>query len=75
MTKTKRIDREGRIAKCDSLLLVDILKDVLEPSVILLEDCVLGAHVERPALHQRILEAGMGKARDGLEKQIENGTG
>lgn len=44
----------------------DLFKDVLEPSVVAFEDGILGAHIQRPALHQCILEAGMGKICNGL---------
>jgi len=45
---------------------VDLLEDVLEAAIVLLENRVLGAHVQRQALAQGKLEAGMGEARDGL---------
>jgi hypothetical protein len=45
---------------------IDLLEDILEAAVVFLQNGVLGAHVERQALEERHLEAGMGKARDGL---------
>lgn len=46
--------------------LVDLLEDVLEAAIILLQDGVLGAHVQGERLAQRELETGMGKSGDGL---------
>lgn len=46
--------------------LVDLLEDVLEATVVLLEDGVLGAHVQGQTLEQGQLEAGVGKAADRL---------
>lgn len=48
------------------LLLIDILKDVFEASVIRLEDGVFGAHVQRPFLLDGVLEAAVSKSTDGL---------
>lgn len=48
------------------LLLEDILEDVLEATIVLLEDSVLGAHVEGKTLHESHLEGGVGEASDGL---------
>lgn len=51
------------------LLLKDVLEDVFEAAIIGLEDGVLGAHVERPPLLDRILKAAMSKATDGLKNK------
>lgn len=48
------------------LRIVDLLEDVLEAAVVLLEDGVLGAHVQRQALVEGELEAGVREARDAL---------
>lgn len=48
-------------------LLEDVLENVLEAAIIGFEDCVLGAHVERPLLLDGVLEAAVSKAIDGLE--------
>ena len=53
------------------LLVVDFLEDVLEAAIIALEDGVLGAHVQRPALLQRVLETGVGESCDGLAKAFK----
>ena len=47
-------------------LLENLLEEVLEAAIVLLEDGVLGAHVQRQVLHQGHLEAGVGKATDGV---------
>lgn len=52
--------------RCFSLLLVDLLEDVFEATVVLLQDGVLGAEVERPAFGQSHLEGAVGKVPDGL---------
>ena len=52
------------------LLVIDILEDVLEGSVILLEDRVLGGHVEWVATVQRVLEAAVGEVPDGLGRVV-----
>ncbi len=52
------------------LLLVDVLEHVLEPPVILLQDRVLGAHIQRQLLVERKLEARMRKPRDALRRVI-----
>lgn len=44
--------------KSDNLL-VDFFKDVLKSAVITFEDGVLGAHVQRPFLHDCKLETGV----------------
>ena len=51
-------------------LLIDFLEDVLETAIIALQDGVLGAHVQRPALHQGILETGVSEPCDGLAKAV-----
>ena len=48
------------------ILLEDILEDILESAVVLLENGVLGAHVERETLDEGQLEAGVGEAADGV---------
>lgn len=48
------------------ILLVDFLEDVLESAIVLLENGVLGAHVERQTLQQSHPEAGVGEASDRL---------
>ena len=48
------------------LLLVDLSEDILETTVILLQDGVLGGKVERPALLQRVDEARVSELADGL---------
>ena len=48
------------------LLLVDLLEDVLEATIVLLEDSVLGAHVEGKTLAEGHLEGGVGEASDGI---------
>ena len=46
--------------------LVDLLEDILEATIVPLQDGVLGAHVERETLKQGHLETGMGEAADRL---------
>ena len=53
----------------EHLLFKDLGKDILESAIISLENGVLRAQVERPFLHQRILEAAMGKADDRLTRE------
>jgi len=48
------------------LLLVDLLEDVLEETVVLLEDGVLRRKVERPLLHESILERRVRESTDGF---------
>lgn len=48
------------------LCLVDLLEDVLELSVVCLQDGVLGAHVQGQLLVERHLEGGMGESGNGL---------
>lgn len=52
--------------------LVDLLEDILEAPIILLEDGVLCAEVERPALLQRKLKRAVGKVPDALKRQRPN---
>lgn len=49
-----------------SLLLVDLLEYVFEAAVVLLQDGVFGAEVERPAFGQSNLEGAVSKISDGL---------
>ena len=53
-----------------SLLLVDLLEDVLEAPVVLLEDGVLGAEVHRPAFQQSHLEGAVGEVPDGFIRVV-----
>lgn len=57
-----------KVSACVSkhLLLVDLLEDVFEATVILLEDGVFGAEVKRPPFGQTHLEGAVGKVPDGL---------
>lgn len=57
-------------------LIEDFLEDILEPPIVGLKDGVLGTHVERPFLLDGVLEAAVGKARDGLQKagRVLSGT-
>lgn len=48
------------------LLLVDLLEDVFEATIVLLQNSVLGAEVERPGFRQSHLEGAVGKVSDGL---------
>lgn len=48
------------------LLVVDLLEDVLEAAIVLLQDSVLGAHVERQTLEEGQLEGSVSKSTDGL---------
>lgn len=50
--------------------LVDVLEDVLEAAVVLLEDGVLGAEVQRPAFDQGHLEGAVRKVLDGLVRVV-----
>lgn len=56
------------------LLLVDVLENVFEASIVGLEDGVLGAHVQRPPFLDGILEAAVSKSTDGLCKGTEEIT-
>lgn len=44
----------------------DLLEDILEATIVLLKDGVLGAHVQREALGDSELETGVGEATDRL---------
>lgn len=46
------------------LLVVNLLKDVLEATVVLFQNGVLRAEIERPFLGKSILEAAVGKTSD-----------
>lgn len=46
--------------------LVDLLEDILESTIVLLEDGVLGAHVERKLLVKSQLEGSVSETSDGL---------
>merc|ERR1711976_452828 len=48
------------------LTFINLLEDILEASIILLQDCVLCAHVQRPFLVKSIFEAAVCKISDGL---------
>jgi hypothetical protein len=43
------------------------LEDILKTAVVFLQDGILRAQIERPFLHQRILETGMGEATNRLQ--------
>lgn len=58
------------IMGCADLLLIDLLKDVFEATVIFLEDGVLGAEVERPGLGQPHLEGAVSEVADGLVRVV-----
>lgn len=49
-----------------SLLLIDLLEDVFEATVVLLQDGVLGAQVQRPSFGYCHLEGAVGKVPDGF---------
>ena len=61
----------AEIRQRKDLLVEDFLEDVLETAIIALEDGVLGAHVQRPALLQCVLETGVGESCDGLAKAVK----
>lgn len=44
----------------------DLLEDILEAAIVLLQDGVLGAHVQREVLGKSELETGVGEATDRL---------
>lgn len=46
--------------------IVELLEDVLEATIVLLKDGILGTHVEGQALVKSKLEGGMSKASNGL---------
>lgn len=52
------------------LRVVQLLEDVLEAAIVLLEDGVLGAHVQGQLLVQGQLERGVRKACDGLVRVV-----
>lgn len=52
------------------LLVINLLKDIFEATVILFEDGVLGAEVERPGFGQRHLEGAVSKVTDGLVRVV-----
>lgn len=54
------------------LLLVDLLEDVFEATVILFQDGVLGAEVQRPAFGQGHLEGAVSKIPDGLVRVVHS---
>ena len=47
-------------------ILIDVLEDILEESIVLLQDCVLSAEVQGPTLLQCVLEAGKGELTNAL---------
>lgn len=55
------------VSLCRYLRLEDLLEDVLEAAVVSLQDGVLGAEVERPALVEGVLHAALSKPLDGLQ--------
>jgi len=58
---------ESHLLECRLVLgLVDLLEDVLETTVVLLHDGVLGAQVKREVALDGILEAGLGEANNGF---------
>ena len=52
------------------VLLENLLEEVLEAAIILLENGVLGAHVQRQLLHESHLEAGVRKTTDRLIRVV-----
>lgn len=52
------------------LVVVDLLEDVLEAAIVLLQDGVLGAHVQGQALEKSQLERGMSEATDGVIRVV-----
>lgn len=52
------------------LLLVDLGEDVLEATIVLLQDGVLGREVKRPSLLQGVDEARVGELTDGLIRVV-----
>ncbi len=53
-------------ARVSCLLLVNFLENVLEAAIVLLQDGVLGAEIQRPLLLQREPEAAVRKVLDRL---------
>lgn len=54
------------------LLLVDLLEDVFEATVVLFQDGVLGAEVQRPAFGQGHLEGAVSEIPDGLVRVVHS---
>ena len=52
-------------------LLIDLLEDIHEAAIIALKNRVLRRHVQRPLLHDGVLEAGVGKVRNALYRRSE----
>lgn len=46
------------------LRLIELLEDIFKPAIILLEDCILGAQIQRQPLQQGHVEARFGEAPD-----------
>jgi len=57
-------ERLGR----NDLLLVNLFKDVLESTIILLQNGVFGAQIKRPFLHEGIVETRLSEPSDGLDQ-------
>lgn len=55
---------------CVDSLLIDLLKDIFEATVVFLEDGVLGAEVQRPGFGQRHLERAVSEVADGLVRVV-----
>lgn len=53
------------------ILVVNLLEDVLEATVITFQDGVFGAQVQRPLLLQGKLETAVSKTCDGLKEGTE----
>lgn len=49
---------------------IELLEDILEATIVLLQNGVLGAHVQREAPVQRKLEAGVGESGDALVRVV-----
>lgn len=58
------------VCKCVRILLIDLLENVLESSIILLQNGVLGAEVQRPAFHQSHLKGAVSKVPDGFVRIV-----
>jgi len=56
----------------EDVLLVDFLEDVFEAPIVLLQDGVLGAQVERPALGQAHPEGAVRKVPDGAVRVVHS---
>ncbi len=57
----------GKLCGCyDYVRIKDLLEDILEASVVALEDGVLGTQIERPLLLQSKLETAVSEANDRL---------